>query len=58
MSDEEDVGHFMKHARAAELTFGDASFHKDRFAMIKDYRSRRTIITGGNLQPFIGTEEL
>ncbi|MBU2643144.1 acyl-CoA dehydrogenase family protein [bacterium] len=37
MSDEEDVGLYMKHARAAELTFGDAGFHRDRFASIKGY---------------------
>ncbi|MFH2132258.1 MAG: acyl-CoA dehydrogenase family protein [bacterium] len=37
MSDEEDVGLYMKHARAAEMTFGDAAFHRDRFASIKGY---------------------
>ncbi|MBU2644754.1 acyl-CoA dehydrogenase family protein [bacterium] len=37
MSDEEDVGLYMKHARAAEMTFGDAAFHRDRFASLKGY---------------------
>jgi len=37
MTDEEDVGLYMKHARAAEMTFGDAAFHRDRFASIKGY---------------------
>ena len=29
-TDEEDIGFYMKRARAAELTFGDAAFHRDR----------------------------
>lgn len=37
MTDEEDVGLYMKHARATELTFGDAAFHRDRFASIRGY---------------------
>lgn len=37
MTDEEDVGLYMKHARVAEITFGDAAFHRDRFASIKGY---------------------
>jgi len=37
MTDEEDVGLYMKHARVTELTFGDAAFHRDRFALIKGY---------------------
>lgn len=32
MTDEEEIGLFMKRAKAAELTLGDASFHRDRFA--------------------------
>jgi len=32
MTDEEEVGLFLKRAKAAELSFGDASFHRDRFA--------------------------
>ena len=37
MTDEEDIGFYMKHARAAEMTFGDATYHKDRFATLKGY---------------------
>ena len=37
MTDEEDVGLYMKHARVTEMTFGDAAFHRDRFASIKGY---------------------
>ncbi len=37
MTDEEDAGLYMKHARVAEMTFGDAAFHRDRFASIKGY---------------------
>jgi alkylation response protein AidB-like acyl-CoA dehydrogenase len=32
MTDEEEIGLFMKRAKAAELTFGDAGYHRDRFA--------------------------
>jgi acyl-CoA dehydrogenase len=37
MTDEEDTGFFMKRARAAEMTFGDAAFHRDRFASLKGF---------------------
>jgi alkylation response protein AidB-like acyl-CoA dehydrogenase len=37
MTDEQDVGLYMKHARVTEMTFGDAAFHRDRFASIKGY---------------------
>ncbi|MBI4764232.1 MAG: acyl-CoA dehydrogenase family protein [Deltaproteobacteria bacterium] len=37
MTDEEDTGFFMKRARAAEMTFGDAAFHRDRFATLKGF---------------------
>jgi alkylation response protein AidB-like acyl-CoA dehydrogenase len=32
MTDEHDIGFFLKRARASELTFGDAAFHRARFA--------------------------
>jgi len=32
VTDEEDIGFYMKRARVSELLFGDASFHRDRFA--------------------------
>ncbi len=37
MTDEEDTGFFMKRARAAEMTFGDAAYHRDRFAALKGF---------------------
>jgi alkylation response protein AidB-like acyl-CoA dehydrogenase len=37
MTDEYDIGLYMKRARAAELTFGDAAFHRDRFARLGSY---------------------
>ena len=37
MTDEEDVGFLMKRARVAEMTFGDAAYHRDRFATLKGY---------------------
>jgi acyl-CoA dehydrogenase len=32
MTDEFDIGFFMKRARAAAETFGDSAFHADRVA--------------------------
>ncbi len=37
MTDEHDIGLFLKRARTAELTFGDAPHHRDRFARIDGY---------------------
>jgi len=37
MTDEFDIGFFMKRARAAAETFGDAYYHTDRFAQIAGY---------------------
>lgn len=37
MTDEEDIGLFLKRARAAEQTLGDASYHRDRFARLAGY---------------------
>lgn len=37
MTDEYDIGLFMKRARVACATFGDASFHRDRWATLKGY---------------------
>ena len=37
MTDEEDVGFYMKHAKVAEMTFGDAAYHRDRFAALKGF---------------------
>jgi acyl-CoA dehydrogenase len=37
MTDEYDIGLFMKRARAAELTFGDSAFHRARWASLSGY---------------------
>jgi alkylation response protein AidB-like acyl-CoA dehydrogenase len=37
MTDEHEIGFFLKRARAAELTFGDAAFHRDRWARLSGY---------------------
>jgi alkylation response protein AidB-like acyl-CoA dehydrogenase len=37
MTDEHDVGFFLKRARAAEIQFGDAAFHRRRVATLDGY---------------------
>ena len=37
MTDEHDIGFFIKHARVCELTFGDSAYHRDRFARLNGY---------------------
>jgi acyl-CoA dehydrogenase len=37
MTDEHDIGFFLKRARVAELTFGDAAWHRDRWARLQGY---------------------
>ncbi|HVW24667.1 MAG TPA: acyl-CoA dehydrogenase [Polyangiaceae bacterium] len=37
MTDEHDIGFFLKRAKVAELTFGDAAFHRARFASIRGF---------------------
>jgi alkylation response protein AidB-like acyl-CoA dehydrogenase len=37
MTDEYDIGLYMKRARAAELTFGDGAHHRDRWAALSGY---------------------
>jgi alkylation response protein AidB-like acyl-CoA dehydrogenase len=37
VTDEEDIGFYMKRARVSELLFGDASFHRDRFASLQSF---------------------
>jgi alkylation response protein AidB-like acyl-CoA dehydrogenase len=37
MTDEHDIGFFFKRARACEQTFGDAAYHRDRFATLGGY---------------------
>jgi len=37
MTDEEEIGLFLKRAKAAELTFGDSAYHRDRFARLTGF---------------------
>lgn len=37
MTDEADIGFYLKRARVSELTFGDAAYHRDRFATLQGY---------------------
>ncbi|MEN8161158.1 MAG: acyl-CoA dehydrogenase family protein [Myxococcota bacterium] len=37
MTDEYDIGFYMKRARAAELSLGDAAFHRARWASLSGY---------------------
>jgi len=37
MTDEYDIGFYLKRARAAEQTLGDAAFHRDRFASLQGF---------------------
>jgi alkylation response protein AidB-like acyl-CoA dehydrogenase len=37
VTDDLDIGLFLKRARVCELTFGDAAYHRDRFARLHGY---------------------
>ena len=37
MTDEHDVGFYLNAARAAEIMFGDAAYHRDRLARLQGY---------------------
>jgi alkylation response protein AidB-like acyl-CoA dehydrogenase len=37
MTDEEEIGLFLKRAKATELTLGDAAYHRDRFAELTGF---------------------
>ena len=37
MTDEEDIGLYLKRARVVELTLGDGGYHRDRFARLQGY---------------------
>ena len=37
MTDEEEIGFFLKRARVAQLTFGDAHFHRERYATLAGF---------------------
>ena len=37
MTDEHDIGFYLKRARVAEMTFGDSAYHRDRWARLSGY---------------------
>jgi alkylation response protein AidB-like acyl-CoA dehydrogenase len=37
MTDEEEIGFFLKRARVAEMTFGDSAFHRNRYATFRGF---------------------
>jgi len=37
MTDEHDIGFFFKRSRVAEVTLGDSTFHRDRYARLREY---------------------
>lgn len=37
MTDEHDAGFYLKRARVAEMTFGDAAWHRERWAQLQGY---------------------
>ncbi len=37
MTDEHEIGFYAKRAKASELTFGDAAYHRDRFARLAGF---------------------
>jgi acyl-CoA dehydrogenase len=37
VTDEQDIGLYLKRARAAQFTFGDAAFHRDRYALLESF---------------------
>jgi alkylation response protein AidB-like acyl-CoA dehydrogenase len=37
MTDEHEIGFFLKRARVAQATFGDTAFHRDRYASLQGY---------------------
>ena len=37
MTDEHEIGFFLKRARVVQQMFGDATFHKDRYAKLNNY---------------------
>ena len=37
MTDEEEIGLFFKRLKAAELTLGDAAYHRNRYAALRGY---------------------
>jgi acyl-CoA dehydrogenase len=37
VTDEEEIGFFLKRARVAQMTLGDAAYQRDRFASLRGF---------------------
>ena len=37
MTDEHDIGFYLKRGATTELAFGDSAYHRSRFATLKGY---------------------
>jgi alkylation response protein AidB-like acyl-CoA dehydrogenase len=37
MTDEHEIGFFMKRSRVCEHTFGNSAFHRDRYGVLQGY---------------------
>ena len=37
VTDEEDIGLFLKRCRVQQRTFGDSAYHRDRYAQLNGY---------------------
>jgi alkylation response protein AidB-like acyl-CoA dehydrogenase len=37
MTDEYEIGFFMKRSRVSEHTFGGSAFHRDRYGVLQGY---------------------
>ena len=37
VTDESEIGFFLKRARVAQMTLGDAAYHRDRFARLRGF---------------------
>lgn len=37
MTDEHEIGLFLNRTRVAQATFGDAAFHRDRYAVVSGH---------------------
>jgi hypothetical protein len=37
VTDEQDIGLYLKRARAAQFTFGDSAYHRERYARLESF---------------------
>jgi acyl-CoA dehydrogenase len=37
VTDEEEIGFFLKRARVAQMTLGDAAYQRDRYARLRGF---------------------